>query len=422
MKPRKLEPGILQVFRLYAILRILLVVLSSIAGNFFSLSLRPGSGPNRLPESDPVFSVLIIGIEMGVLLAYLSIPWFQRKLKGAFLPIGLIFASAVILTEPLISVHYGQIWSAEPFLYLLVILIAWQYDFIWVLVFAAAAIGFDFLIRPNEIVQRQLSENMVEINMGVYLAGKNFLRTASFLIISFVVTHLSKAQRTQRDELIKANRSLLRHNVTLEQLTISRERNRLSRELHDTLAHSLSAMTVQLDAITTIWEQIPTKVQGMLTTMLETTRSGLDETRRALHSLRASPLEDMGLSMAVNMLAADIAERYSLSYQHQLETKLESLSPEIEQCFYRVAQEALENIARHAEAENFTISLRIISDELVLEISDDGIGVSETDLAQDTRLGIKGMQERAEQINAALDIEGKPEQGTTVRLVKGIKQ
>ena len=66
MKPRKLEPGILQVFRLYAILRILLVILASLAGNFFAFSMKPGGGPNRLPENDPVFSILVIVIEMGL--------------------------------------------------------------------------------------------------------------------------------------------------------------------------------------------------------------------------------------------------------------------------------------------------------------------------------------------------------------------
>ena len=199
---------------------------------------------------------------MGILLIYLLNPVVPKEIEGSLPPAGVNFCLCRNSDRTVVSVHFGQIWSVDPFLYLLVILIAWQYDFIWVLVLAAAAIGFDILIGPGENFQRPISENVVEINMGIYLIGKTFSRWL-FLIIGFVVTQLSKAQRTQRDDLIEANRRLLRHNVTLEQLTISRERNRLSRELHDTLAHSLSAMTVQLDAITTIWEQIPTKVQGM---------------------------------------------------------------------------------------------------------------------------------------------------------------
>ena len=422
MKARKLEPGILQVFRLYAVIRILLLVLASISGDFFFPSLRPGADLNRLTENEFAFSVLVITAEMGILLVYLSFPWFQRKLRGAFLPLGLVIASVAILTEPVTLAHFGQIWSADPFLYLLVILIAWQYDFIWVLVFGAVALGFEFLIGPGESLQRQMANSSFEINQGVYLIGKNFLRTASFLIIGFVVSQLSKAQRTQREELQEANKRLLRHNVTLEQLTISQERNRLSRELHDTLAHTLSAMTVQLDAVNTIWEEIPPKVENMLEKILETTRSGLDETRRALHSLRASPLEDMGLTLAVKSLAEDIASRYSLTYHDQLEGKLGSLSPEVEQCFYRVAQEALENVGRHAAASSITVQLSKIKHELVLDIRDDGIGVADEDLAQDERLGIKGMRERAEHINASLSISGRPDSGTTVRLVKEIDE
>jgi len=171
MKERKLEPGILQVFRLYAVIRILLLVLASISGDFFFPSLGPGADLNRLPENGFTFSVLVITIEMGILLAYLSIPWFQRKLRGAFLPLGLVIASVAILTEPVTSVHFGQIWSADPFLYMLVILIAWQYDYIWVLVFGAAALGIEILIGPGESFQRQMANSPIEINPGVYLIG-----------------------------------------------------------------------------------------------------------------------------------------------------------------------------------------------------------------------------------------------------------
>ena len=88
-------------------------------------------------------------------------------------------------------------------------------------------------------------------------------------------------------------------------LLLSRERLRLSRELHDTLAHTLSAMAVQLEYVNHNLAILPQKAEQMIDQMLQTTRSGLDETRRALSALRASALEEMGLALALRTLAED---------------------------------------------------------------------------------------------------------------------
>ena len=150
--------------------------------------------------------------------------------------------------------------------------------------------------------------------------------------------------------LFRSNQKLVSHAETVEQLTLSRERLRLSRELHDTLAHTLSAMAVQLDALTTIWHSSPQRAEQMVEEMLQTTRTGLDETRRALSALRVSALEEMGLALALRVLAEDFSARNALQLEFNCPDLLRALSPDVEQSLYRIAQEALENIARHAKA------------------------------------------------------------------------
>jgi two-component system nitrate/nitrite sensor histidine kinase NarX len=95
---------------------------------------------------------------------------------------------------------------------------------------------------------------------------------------------------------------------------------------------------------------------------------------------------------------------------------LDDLPPEVEQCFYRVAQEAFENVARHAQASQLAVLLRPNNGGLELEISDDGAGFEPQDAANDQRLGIKGMRERAELIDARLDIKSKAGEGTSIHL------
>jgi signal transduction histidine kinase len=91
----------------------------------------------------------------------------------------------------------------------------------------------------------------------------------------------------------------------------------------------------------------------------------------------------------------------------------------VEQCFYRVAQEALENISQHANAKKVSISMRQQAGMLALKIHDDGRGFNSRAINHEKRLGIKGMQERAELINAHLDIDSRPEGGTTITLEWG---
>jgi signal transduction histidine kinase len=211
----------------------------------------------------------------------------------------------------------------------------------------------------------------------------------------------------------------VRYAAALEELTISRERNRLARELHDTLAHTLSGLVVQLEAIATIWGSMPLKASAMLEQALDTTRAGLSETRRALQDLLATPLEDLGLTLAIRSLAENVAARGGLRLQLDVPGHIDDLSPEVKQVYYRVAQEALENVVQHASASQVSVSLRHSSGQLILEVSDDGVGFAEESIISCDQLGIKGMQERADLIGGTLEVESQVRQGTTIRLRSG---
>jgi signal transduction histidine kinase len=247
------------------------------------------------------------------------------------------------------------------------------------------------------------------------------IRTLLLLLIGYIVSDLVTAQRKQRQELAAANRKLVLYAVTLERLTISRERNRLARELHDTLAHTLSGLAVQLDAVLTVWPNTPPKAEAMLRRALVTTRQGLAETRRALHDLRATPLEDLGLSLAIRTLAENLAARCGLKLTLDVPDQLKELPPEIEQCYYRVAQEALDNVARHADASRLAVSLKQSDGDLVLRISDDGTGFATEAGASQNGFGLQGMRERADLIGGTLEIDSREGEGTTVLLRSEVK-
>jgi signal transduction histidine kinase len=222
--------------------------------------------------------------------------------------------------------------------------------------------------------------------------------------------------RQQTAALTEANRKLTQYAATTEQLAASQERNRLARELHDTLAHSLSAVTVQLEAVQSLWELNAAEARRILDRALRATRSGLTEARRALQALRASPLEDLGLALAVSDLAKSVAARANLKLDLEVGDHLVNLPLEVEQCIYRAAQEALTNVARHADARSLQVLLKRENGQLTLTVADDGRGFNSVAVER-AHYGLKGLRERAEIFGGRLEVGSQLKHGTTVKLV-----
>jgi signal transduction histidine kinase len=347
----------------------------------------------------------------------------QRRLGNAFLPIGIILASAGPIVEQNLMLRVRTdyelgfalvgAWQLIPLLFVPLVLIGWQYNFRTILLFCLSTAIFDWgmmmaVVEPADI-------------RFFPLAGALFVRTISFILVGYMVVRLMTNQRQQRRALAEANTQLAHYAATLEQLATSRERNRLARELHDTLAHSLSGVAVQLEAVKTLWENSPQEARAMLEQSLAATRNGLTETRRALQALRASPLDDLGLELAIRNLAESVASRNNLALDLHMPERLENLSPDLEQGLYRIVQEALENVAQHAQARNVKVQLSQLNGDLELAISDDGRGFDLESIDMINQFGLQGMRERTEMLGGKLEVESRSGRGTTIRLAWGVR-
>jgi signal transduction histidine kinase len=309
--------------------------------------------------------------------------------------------------SPLSSIE-GVTLRLLPVLLIGLIITAWQYSFLFVALYALLTtvldIGLLALMPPG---------NPNAVNTVIFVA---MVRLVSFLVVGYFISRLIQRLQAQQQQLEETNKRLVHYAGTLEQLTLSRERNRLARELHDTLAHSLSALSVQLETTRAYWDVEPETARGLLEQSLATTRTGLNETRRALRALRASPLDDLGLLLALHQLAQSTAERGRLTLQLSLPEYLSPLSSDVEQCIYRVAQEALENVVRHANARTLSLTLTAPPDDLALTIVDDGAGFDPLRVGQNGRLGLAGMRERAALVAATLAVDSRPHGGTCIKL------
>jgi signal transduction histidine kinase len=423
MKRDWLGSGVLAVFRLFIVIRLFFVIFSIILQTFSPFS-------RLLPYSLSLFVALG---ETIFLLVYLSWPWLSHKLGRAYLPLALGIATIGPIVEHLLVVALlPGLLQAQPALspalisdvtqviilggqfqlviLLLVplILVSWEYPFRIVAMYCAGLAALD--LTATFFIAGRLPGSM-----GRMLAVVIFF-ILLYLFLGYIITRLVAEQRQQTGALAQANRRLASYASTLEQLTISRERNRLAREFHDTLAHTLSALAVQLEAVSALWENNPEKAHSMLAQSLTMTRDGLNETRRAIKSLRARPLEDMGLSLAIESLACSLIERDGQKLNLHLTHDLPVLNPDVEHGIYRIAEEALRNVAQHAKAKNVDVALERRRDWLLLSIRDDGSGFSLDPDELENHYGLRGMQERAVDIGGTLTIDGQPGAGTIIRL------
>jgi signal transduction histidine kinase len=403
------EPGLIRIFRFF-------VIAETIAFSLVPLGEWLFFGQVTLYYKDPFYFIFLQALFLSI---YLSIPWLQRKLRSLYLLIALFIAALfppilvnIDLTNRVLNgqgIEIYRLWALLPLLMIALVPAAWQYNFQKVFIVNTGLGIFDGLYMIF-----LFGGFNADLLMPLFAI---FIRMVTLNLVALMITELMHTQREQRRDLMHANLRLSQQALVQDQLAVSRERNRLARELHDTLAHTLSGLTVQLEAIHTILETEQKEVNDMLEKALFTARNGLEETRRALKALRAEPLEDLGLKLALKNLVSNTQSRTRLNIHLSLSDNLIPFTQEEEQMIYRITQEALENIIHHANARNVWLGIDQKSGKSILSIRDDGAGFDQSMLTKkNDRLGLKGMRERAEMLNACLEIESQPDQGTLIQL------
>jgi nitrate/nitrite-specific signal transduction histidine kinase len=199
-----------------------------------------------------------------------------------------------------------------------------------------------------------------------------------------------------------------------EQAAITAERHRLARDLHDAVTQTLFSANLMADVIPRIWKRNPDEGMQNLEELRQLTRGALAEMRTLLLEMRPESLERSDLKSLLTQLADAFLGRVRVPVSLVIQGDCE-LPHEVKLAFYRVAQEALNNIAKHSGARQVEIHLECQPGQLKLCIKDDGLGFDPGSLPPG-HMGIAIMRERAGSIGASLKIESQPGQGTTVEL------
>jgi nitrate/nitrite-specific signal transduction histidine kinase len=202
-----------------------------------------------------------------------------------------------------------------------------------------------------------------------------------------------------------------------QQLAVIEERTRLARDLHDSVTQSLYGVTLFAEAAARLLGSGDTiQAAEHLHELQHTAKEALQEMRLLIFELRPSVLVEDGLAAALQARLESVEGRAGLETTLNLAVDGQRLSPEIEEGLYRIAQEALNNALKHAEAQHITVSLSQDHSTVLLEVCDDGVGFDTSVARQLGGLGLRGMEERAQHLGARLSILSHPGEGTKVRV------
>jgi signal transduction histidine kinase len=196
------------------------------------------------------------------------------------------------------------------------------------------------------------------------------------------------------------------------------ERQRLAREIHDTLAQGFTSIVMHLEAAEQGLPDEPETVQRHLDEARRTARDGLEQARRLVWALRPAHLERASLPEALARVAARWSEGAGKEAHVTTTGSVSPLPPEIEVTLLRALQEALTNVRKHAQANRVTVTLSYMSDLVVLDVQDDGAGFEPTQTPSAAQpvdgFGLTAMRERVQQLGGALLVESAPGEGTTL--------
>ncbi len=205
------------------------------------------------------------------------------------------------------------------------------------------------------------------------------------------------------------------------ELATSEERNRLAREIHDTLAQGLTAVTLQLEVADALLDdpRRHDEAREKVRRGMELTRANLEEARRSVMDLRATPLQDRTLAEALDGLLASAGREHHFEGCFRCHTIEGRLPAPLEAGFYRIAQELLSNIGKHAHATQVDVTLKRWNGALILAVTDDGVGFSPAApraAGVGGGFGLVGLRERVALLGGTLHLDSAPDEGTSVRV------
>ena len=266
--------------------------------------------------------------------------------------------------------------------------------------------------RPLPRVLRRLPpEELQRVLFG--FAFNSALLFAFVLAFVLLLVGAVLAEHESRTKLITAHRRLRDYALQIENQAILQERNRIAREIHDSVGHYLTAQSIQLENTALFLTQEPDKAANHLAKARKLGKEALANIRASVATLRKNPLQERSLETILEGLIAEFKLNTNITITSKIDL-VSSLATEVTTAVYRIVQEALTNITKHSQATMVELYLQEIAGKIQLSVKDNGCGFNPTE--NTTGFGLQGMQERTEALNGSFMVISKYGQGCQIEV------
>ncbi len=231
------------------------------------------------------------------------------------------------------------------------------------------------------------------------------------LVFVLLLMNAVLSERESRDKLTAANEKLRQYALKIENQATLEERNRIAREIHDSLGHSLTALNLQLETGTKLLKTNPEKAREFLIRAKELGSQALKDVRESVSTMRSNPLQEQSLETSIDMLIQNFHHSTNIKLNYQINL-FYSIPRDISTAIYRIIQESLTNISKYAEATEVNLEITTIATSLHILIEDNGKGFNVNQ--NTTGFGLQSMRDRTLALDGNFYIESLPGKGTKI--------
>ncbi len=274
----------------------------------------------------------------------------------------------------------------------------------WVSVLTALAAVFLIFLRTS-FTEDRISMSLLDLqNLAIFTV---------LLLLIWLMARLIKNEWSNRLNLQSLHNELKESSTQLAQMAVVNERNRMARDIHDSVGHHLAAVSIQLEMASKLHQREPNASIEAIKEAQAAAHDALQDVRQSVGTLRESA-ETFELAPAVELLISRIANE-NLAVNYRLDGD-ETLYPQPARIvFFRAVQEGLTNVYKHATATHVKLWLQFLPKQARLRIIDDGVGFDTKQSTSGT--GLQGVRERVEQLGGSVVIESRPDEGTVLDIV-----
>ena len=341
---------------------------------------------------------------------------FILGLMGLALPIGNQFIKVIYTTVEIGLIFYGTVLGylhILPTLYLIVVMrscFLFKSTGRWIV---TGVVFILFLGDQYKYILRAIPEDPEQqIHFGMHIVAE----TLVFGLGIFFVLQLTNkiiSERQIRQKLADANEQLKEYSLKIEELATVQERNRIARDIHDSLGHALTSLNIQMQTAVKLWDKEPVQAHSFLTQAQSLGKTAMQEVRKSITTLREDAEEERPLEAKIETLVDDYRRGTGLLICTKI-SRCGAVPKPVAKAIYRIVQEALTNIFKYAEASEVQIQLKTTAEELNLIIEDNGKGFDPKQKC--SGFGLRGIQERTTLVNGQFRLIASPGKGCRIEV------